>query len=207
MKVVSSFTMTRDVALENIFDNSSENAISNAGLGITREEFLDKYEAFIDEHATDKENNSFKIIGEGIDEVGDNYFQLNDENRRIYLIVGEKNLERLTYRSLDLSGWKEMFFALSATVIKGRLSLVEDFSKFFQETAGVIEKEMHDALEKFETEFKANNSTEPIERELFAKTFSISGLSFEFIFNVLADPTRRENLLMVGLEFTIKKIC
>ena len=193
--------------IANIFDNSSENAISNAGLGITREEFLNNYSAFIDEHSTDKENNSFKIIGEGIDEVGDNYFQLNDENRRIYLIVGEKNLERLTYRSLDLSGWKEMFFALSATVIKGRLSLVEDFSKFFQETAGVIEKEMHDALEKFETEFKANNSTEPIERELFAKTFSISGLSFEFIFNVLADPTRRENLLMVGLEFTIKKIC
>ena len=196
MKVVSSFTITRDSTLENIFDNSSENAISNAGLGITREEFIDRYKAF---------NDSLKIIGEHVDELGENYLQLNDENRRIYLTVGAKNLERLTYRSLDLSDWKEMFFALSSAVIKGRLSLVEDFSKFFQETAGVIEKEMHDALEKFETEFKANNSTEPIERELFAKTFSISGLAFEFIFNILVDPASKKNPLMVGLELTIKK--
>lgn len=206
MKAVSSFTITRDAALENIFDKPSESAASNAGLGITREEFLNNYSAFIDEHAIDKENHSLKIIGERTDELGDNYFQLNDEDRRIYLTVGEKNLERLTYRSLNLSGWKEIFFALSATVIKGRLNSVDDFSRFFQETAEIIEKEMHDALAKFEAEFKTNNPSEPIERELLAKTFSISGLSFEFVLNVLVDPTCRENPFMIGFELTMKKI-
>lgn len=203
MKVVSSFTITRDATLGNIFDKPSENAALNDGLGITREEFLNNYSAFIDENAIDKENNSFKIIGEDIDEVGNNYFQLNDENRRIYLAVGEKNLEQLTYRSLNLSDWKEMFFALSSAVIKGRLSAVEDFSKFFQETAGVIEKEMPDALmhEMFAVLSKSD------EREFFARTFSISGLAFEFVFKVLADPASRKNLGTVGLELTIKKFC
>lgn len=85
------------------------------------------------------------------------------------------------------------------------MNAVEDFSKFFQKTAEVIEKEMRDALSQFEAEVKANTPTEPIERELFARTFSISGLVFEFVLNVLADPTSRENPLMVGLELTIKK--
>ena len=205
MKSVSSFTITRDTALENIFDEPSESVASNAGLGITREEFLDNYGAFIDEHATDKSNNPFRIVGERTDEFGDSYLQLNDADCRIYLTVGKKNLERLTYRSLSLSGWKEIFLTLSSAVIKGRLNAVEDFSKFFQETVEVIEKEMHDALAKFEAEVKANTPSEPIERELFAKTASISGLAFEFVFNVLADPTRRENPFMIGFELTIKK--
>ena len=206
MKSVSSFTITRDTALENIFDEPSESVASNAGLGITREEFLDNYGAFIDEHATDKSNNPFRIVGERTDEFGDSYLQLNDADCRIYLTVGKKNLERLTYRSLSLSGWKEIFLTLSSAVIKGRLNAVEDFSKFFQETVEVIEKEMHDALAKFEAEVKANTPSEPIERELFARTFSISGLVFEFVLNVLADPTSRKNPLMVGLELTMKKI-
>lgn len=205
MKVISSFTITRDTALENIFDEPSESVASNSGLGITREEFLDNYGAFIDEHATDKANSPFRIVGERTDEFGESYLQLNDENCRIYLTVGERNLERVTYRSLSLSGWKEIFLTLSSAVIKGRLNAVEDFSKFFHKTAEVIEKEMRDALSQFEAEVKANTPTEPIERELFTRTFSISGLSFEFVFNVLADPTSRENPLMVGLELTIKK--
>ena len=205
MKVISSFTVTRDAALENVFDKPSESVASNAGLGITREEFLDNYGAFIDEHATDKENNPFRIVGERTDELGESYLQLNDGDCRIYLTVGERNLERLTYRSLNLSGWKEIFLALSSAVIKGRLNAVEDFSKFFEESAEVIEKEMRDALSQFEAEVKANTPTEPIERELFARTFSISGLVFEFVFDVLADPTSRKNPLMVGLELTIKK--
>lgn len=205
MKVISSFTVTRDAALENVFDKPSESVALNAGLGITREEFLDNYGAFIDEHATDKANNPFRIVGERTDEFGDSYLQLNDGDCRIYLTVGERNLERLTYRSLSLSGWKEIFLALSSAVIKGRLNAVEDFSKFYQESAEVIEKEMRDTLSRFEAEVKANTPTEPIERELFARTFSISGLVFEFVFNVLADPTSRENPLMVGLELTIKR--
>lgn len=205
MKVISSFTVTRDAALENVFDKPSESVALNAGLGITRKEFLDNYGAFIDEHATDKANNSFRIVGERTDEFGDSYLQLNDGDCRIYLTVGERNLERLTYRSLSLSGWKEILLALSTGVIKGRLNAIEDFSKFYQESAEVIEKEMRDALSRFEAEVKANTPTEPIERELFARTFSISGLSFEFVFNVLADPTSRENLLIVGLELTIKR--
>ena len=35
MKIVSSFTITRDAALENIFDKPSESAASNASWGIT----------------------------------------------------------------------------------------------------------------------------------------------------------------------------
>ena len=93
MKSVSSFTMTRDAALKNIFDKPSESASSNVGLEIIREEFLDNYGAFIDEHATDKENNSFKI-------------------------VGERNPERLTYRSLSLSGWREIFLPCRLPLLK-----------------------------------------------------------------------------------------
>ena len=76
MKVISSFTVTRDAALENVFDKPSESVASNAGLGITREEFLDNYGAFIDEHATNKANNPFRIVGERTDELGESYLQL-----------------------------------------------------------------------------------------------------------------------------------
>ncbi len=205
MKRVSSFTITRDAALENIFDQPSESVASNAGLGITRAEFLNNYGAFIDEYALDNANNPFKIVGERTDELGESYLQLNDGECRIYLTVGEQNLEQLTYRSLNLSGWKVMFHALSNGVIKGCLNAVEDFSKFVQETAEIIEKEMRDALAKFESEINANTPTKPIERKLFSKTFSISGLVFEFVLNVLVDPTRRKNPVIGGIELTIKK--
>ena len=70
---------------------------------------------------------------------------------------------------------------MSVAVIKGRLNAVENFSKFFQETAETVEKEMHDAPAQFEAEVKANTPNEPMERELFAKTFSIGGSKFEFV--------------------------
>lgn len=206
IKNIWSFTMTRDSTLKKIFDKTSENIISNEDLGITHEEFLNNYKAFINEQATDKENNPFKVINEYIDGLGESYLQLKEENCRIYLTVGEKNLKRVTYRSIDVSGWQKIFSALSFAIIKGRLSKVEDFSKFFQETSDVVAKEFNEASEELKQEISANAPTEPFEKELFKKTFPISGLAFEFVFHVLIDPTSRKNPLMFGFELTIEKL-
>ena len=206
MKNIWSFTMTKDSTLEKIFDKPSENIISNEDLGITREEFLNNYKEFIDKQATDEENNPFTVINEHIDGLGESCLQLKEEDCRIYLTVGEKNLKRVIYRSMDVSGWQKIFSALSFAVIKGRLNTVENFSKFFQETSNVVVKEFNEASEELKKEISANAPTEPFEKELLKKTFPISGLTFKFVFHALIDPMSRKNPLMFGFELTIEKL-
>ena len=95
---------------------------------------------------------------------------------------------------------------MSVAVIKGRLNAVENFSKFFQETAETVEKEMHDAPAQFEAEVKANTPNEPMERELFAKTFSIGGSKFEFVQFRFKRGNKNSKWLTVGSCSTTKKI-
>lgn len=108
--IVNSFvTITRDAALENVFDEQIELETSDEGLGITREKFINSYNELV-------KNNEFKMVEELVDETGKRYFKLRDDNRRAYSTERGKFLERVTYRATDGIGWDEIFHVLVLAV-------------------------------------------------------------------------------------------
>ena len=129
-------------------------------MGITREKFIDSYNELI-------KNNEFKLVEELVDEIGEQYFKLHDNKRRVYLTNSGKFLERITYRATDGIGWKEIFYALAWATVLERTNKGKDYIAFLEETIRTVGNEAQNSFNNFSEEIKKTRPSEPFEKIIY----------------------------------------